>query len=1105
MAEDTADLETLLAQARECERHYEWSRASEAYCRAAMAIPDKNSLRLGNVLESRAHALYRYAFQAETKDEFRERTADAIGQYGLAKEAYGRLEEDKGRPWSRRCDAMRAFLGHWSEPSFEERKKLIRDAWDLAKSAMDAFEKAKDYAQIRRTNNILTLAVSLESFYFVDFRSKERLARQALECSEKGLMYVSEGEDEAEIARAYINAAHFTKDVSFEYTDGDGSEELDKRAGELFRKGLELSEEGSVDAVSYSYILDGFPSSLTHEVLGRLCEEAVEHATKTKDRWRMGNVIEWKGNRAFMEAIEAVDSDHMASSAKQALEHTEAAGRCFSVFPFILVTDSIIWNGAPYAGYYATMAYNESDLKKKRDFALKGVGAFEAALRTAVECGYPTIITDIHWHATRILVSLAKTEKNPQERKRILLSAMDHVEQFLSRWEVQYPMDPDMLGMKGHKADIDHELADLETDPKNRIELIRKSISLTSEAYENARSQRELAAGSIERWTLLHMGVYQQRIADWSLQLYELSKQKDDLVGALNAFQRAVDHYKAAGQPARMAECYWNAARALDAQGDHTGASERFLLASGSYKDAAQNLPKLSGMYHDYELYMQAWSQIELARHHHARQEARTASECYGKAAELHGSAEKWRFLTPNYRAWAEVENGEDLSRNEKAREAATAFANATKLFADAKESLSRQLKKSDGQDERENVCKLIKAADLRKEYCQGRLALEEAKTLDKQGDELGSCGKFGFAADTFERLHRALESERDRREIELIAVLSRAWQTMSRAEAEASSELYEQAAQVFERAKDLSVGEKAKLLAMGHSRFCRALAAGSRFADTGDPSLHAVAIQNLEGAAKHYLGAGHENDSEYARASKLLFDAYVYMDKASKEEDQAKKAKLYTMAEKVLETSAEAYSKAQYPKKKDRVLKLLGKVRSEKELAVALTEVLQAPDVISDTTALPSPTPTQEAAVGMQRFEYADVQASLFAQPRDLQVGQEFSLEIELVNAGKGTAQLTKVDKVVPEGFDIVAGPERCRVEDSCLNMRGRRLTALNTEDVRIVLKSNRKGRFSLKPRIMYLDESGKYKWCEPEPVEVVVKELGISGWLRGQDRRGK
>lgn len=1103
MAEEKADLEALIAQARECERQYDWGKASEAYSRAATAIPDRDSLRLGNVLESRAHALYRYAFQAETKDEFRERTANAIEQYGQAKEAYGRLDENSASSWSRRCDAMRAFLSYWSEPSFEERKRLIGETWNLAKSAMDAFEEAKDYAQLRKTNNILTLAVSLESFYSEDPKSKERLAKQALECSEKGLVSASEGEDKTDIAGAYINAAHFAKDLSFEYAGIDEKEELDRRAGELFRKGLELSKEGSVDAVSYSYILDGLPSSLTQQELVWLCEEAFVHAIRTKDRWRMGVVVEWKGNSAFMEALEAVDSDCRDSSAKQALEQSEAAGCYFSIFPFTPATDSILWNGAPYTGYYATMASLEPDLRKKRDFALKGVGAFEAALTTAVECGYPPVITDIHWHATRILIGLAKTEKNPQERKRILLRAMGHVEQYLSRWEAQYPMVSDMLGMKSHKAEIEHELASLETDTKKRIELCRRSIPLMSEAYENTRMEGELAAGSIKRWTLLHMGMYQQRIADWSFQLYELSKEKDDLVGAINAFQKAAEHYRVASQPARMAECHWNAARALEASGDFVGASGRFVLASNSYKEAAKDIPRLSGLYHDYDFYMQAWSQIELARHHHARQEARAANKCYERAAELHESTEKWQFLASNYRAWAEVEKGEALSRDEKTAEAMTAFNEAARLFAATKESLSAQLKKVENQDERENIISLAQAADMRKGHCEGRLALEEGRMLDKQGDDIGSCEKYGHATARFEELLTTLESDQDRREARLIMTLSKAWQIMAKAEAEASPELYEQAAEIFDQAKDLSVGEKGKMTAMGHGRFCRALATGTKFADTGDPALHAVATQNLESAAKYYLKAGLEADSEYAKASKLLFDAYVYMDRASREMDQAKKAKLFAMTEKVLATSATSFSKAEYPKKKDQVLRLLGKVREEKGLAVALMEVLSAPDGIADTTALPSPAPTQEAAVGMQRFEYADVQATLFARPKTVNVGQELVLEIELVNAGRGPAQLTKIDKVIPKGFEVVSEPEKCRIEDSHINLRGRRLNALNTHDLKLVLKPCVHGGFQLRPRIMYLDESGKYKFCEPDPVTVNVKELGISGWLKGPDSK--
>jgi hypothetical protein len=36
-----------------------------------------------------------------------------------------------------------------------------------------------------------------------------------------------------------------------------------------------------------------------------------------------------------------------------------------------------------------------------------------------------------------------------------------------------------------------------------------------------------------------------------------------------------------------------------------------------------------------------------------------------------------------------------------------------------------------------------------------------------------------------------------------------------------------------------------------------------------------------------------------------------------------------------------------------------------------------------------------------------------------------------------------------------------------------------------------------------MYLDESGRYRSHEPEPIDITVKELGIAGWLKGPERR--
>jgi uncharacterized repeat protein (TIGR01451 family) len=289
-------------------------------------------------------------------------------------------------------------------------------------------------------------------------------------------------------------------------------------------------------------------------------------------------------------------------------------------------------------------------------------------------------------------------------------------------------------------------------------------------------------------------------------------------------------------------------------------------------------------------------------------------------------------------------------------------------------------------------------------------------------------------------------------------------------------------------------------MLVLGHSRFCRALEAGTRYADTRDPTMHVATVQHLASASNYYIRADFLNASEYAKATKLLFDAYAYMDNAERESDPDKKAKLYTMVERVLQTSAGSFTKAEHPEKREQVLKLLEKAREERELATSLTEVLHAPSIVSTTKVLTAPTPTHEEAVGSERFEHADIQANLIVHQRELKVGEDLRLEIELVNAGRGPAVLIKLSDIIPAGFELVDKPEIYRVEDSYLNMKGKRLDALKPEEIKITLKPKNQGVFQLKPRISYLDENGKYRSYGPEPVSITIKELGIKGWLKGE-----
>jgi hypothetical protein len=148
-----------------------------------------------------------------------------------------------------------------------------------------------------------------------------------------------------------------------------------------------------------------------------------------------------------------------------------------------------------------------------------------------------------------------------------------------------------------------------------------------------------------------------------------------------------------------------------------------------------------------------------------------------------------------------------------------------------------------------------------------------------------------------------------------------------------------------------------------------------------------------------------------------------------------------------------------------------------------------------------PSPTQTYEKVVGPDSHEDAEVQSNIIVIPNELKIGESLELEIEVTNTRKkGAILLAKIMEVIPESFTMAKKPEFYRMEGNCLNMKEKRLGPLRKEEVKLVLTPKRQGTFHIKPRILYIDADGKEKICEPRPTSIIVKELGIKGWLKGE-----
>ena len=1093
-------MEEILHQAERLEKEYDWLGATDSYKKAFNLLSEDDLSRKGDVTERLGYTFYHAAFQAEKSDTFQERMRQAVLNYEKAKEFYMKMAGPGkvGRMFC--CDAMIAYIGYWLASEVSEKKRLIEECWRLMKVSLVAFEESGENREFGRTFNQLSNVPLFAFFIEWNYDRRRQITKEAISHVEGAIKFLSVCDNSAEVAKAYVAASAYLELFGYYFMDTEEKGRYIQKAGDYWQKADELSEETALLELSRTLGIAGMEWGEGSDRAIDCFEKALELGRKTGDRLIIGSALECLGYHSFWRVYILEEQEDQRKAIEKALRCAEDAKNNYAIVSFMSPTKGPLWAESPQAEYYCELATIETNLERRRELLARAAEESPQMLKLATDSACPENILHAHHVLSKAFTSLAVMETDPEHKRSMLGSALEHRSKSLEILERTVHFDYwDHGVMLSGLANTKRELAKLAGDVEQRKSMLREAIFDEENALKLRRKNLALTTEpTASMYTSLGNELY--KLGGWMNELYVLAEDKECTRRSAQAFADAAESFQKSDMRSRMAECFWKAGCARDDLNEHQRSAQYFDLAALNYRKAAEKIPQFEEFYLDHAAYMQAWGEIEKARHDHVGQEYVLAKEHFEKAADLHKSLKHWNYLAPNYAAWSELEKAEELSRAEQDEEARKSFEQAARLFDETRKSIQSQLHRIEDADEKLMATNMLKATDTRHEYCEARIAVEDAKILDKKGDHYSSSKKYGSAAETFEKISQRQESEQEKREIQFITILSRAWQKMTMAEAEASPTLYAEASELFEQIRDYAPNEKTKMLVLGHSRFCKALKAGTEFADTRDQILHAAAVQHLASASNYYMKADFQTASEYAKATKLVFDAYAYMDSAERETDPDKKAKLYTMVERVLQTSAGSFTKAEHPEKREQVLKLLETAREERELATSLTEALHASSIVSATTVFASPTPTKEEAVGSERFENADIQANLIIPQKELKVGELLNLEIELVNAGKGPALLIKVNQVIPEGFELCEKPETCRVEDSYIDMKGKRLAPLKTEELRLVLKPKVQGTFALKPTILYLDENGKYKSHELETVTIIVRELGIKGWLKGE-----
>ena len=1084
-----SQVEEVLSKAEELEEKYGWLKAAELYGQALGVVEEEDFLKRGEIQGKIGFCFYRAALQADKQDDFNRHIRKAIKAYETASSAFASLSGPADKASGMRCKALALYCALYLLKETHEIKKGLYAILKLQKRALGMYKNCGDAAgkMVQCQDILQTMNDLLE--YEETKDNRVELVDVGLAYSEEAIQGCVDLKNERDLADVYLKASELCGAGSGIFADENRRVTCEKKQEEYLRNALELSERTGdwitqAKAVISHASWRGLRSSgEAAPVYLRNMHDLLEDSRKVRIREVTTGIINFIMYGLLHQLVSATDRYKADENFAAVKKYGDESARLNSVTGGILRGMASLgvtfWCLGISYKYYGLLF--ENDPKARIRLLDKGIEIARKIPSHTSPVGRIVFLSTYSYH----LNARASIERNAADRKKLLLEALHIANQWIKSIENLYP--------HFYRLIADHLLVYSSIRAKlAQMEASDTRIKMLHEASEYSKKGiKYLATGVLDKSLRIKLADSLFELGRIQFQLFQATLKHDFLRESFLTLEKAARAYSAQGLYVRTAETFWSLAKMQDAAEQFQEAAESFELASENYRLVAVKISQLKDFYLDYASYMDAWSEVERAKHNHEREEYSRSKEHYEKAATILQSSRSWNHLNPNYSAWSQLEHAEDLSRKEQSQKSIQAFQAAAKLFGEAKKALETVGERIESSEEKEKTNELIRASNQRKQYCLSRIILEEAKLHDRKGDYESSAKKYGSAAGAFEQTAKLTEAESDRRELLSTIYLCKAWQKMKLAEETGEPALYADASELFMKSKESSLKKRTSLLAVGNSYFCKALEFGTRFKATRDLELYYKAKQFMESASDCYTDAGFEKESAWVSATQVLFDAYVYMEKAETEIDPGKRTKLYQMAERCLQASAQFYTESGYLGKKVEVLKHLDKVKRKREFALSLAEVLKAPLLVSSTASISALTPTREEAVGLERFEHADIQANLILKAKNVKVGEDVNLEIELVNAGKASALLIKAEEIIPEDFEVKRVPEIYRVEDRYLNMKGRRLAPLKTEKIRLVLRPAAKGTFILKPRIMYLDETGKYKSHEPEAVTIEVSEV--------------
>lgn len=616
-------MESVLDQAKEREKEYDWVKAAGVYGQALRVVGKNDFLEKGKIQERTGYCFFRAAFQADTQEEFKKRMGLSVETYEEAARFFEELEDSKKHARTGFCRGTALYSKSWLTDDSSERKALLDECRKIEKETLQAYEETGDRAEYGKTcNELLTCLLDRLAFTW-DWQERKDILEEAVEHGEKAIDALSEAKDDCELSRACcMLSLHLI-------ATGDIHESIEKQE-ESYQKGLTYAQKALEisEKVEDSYLIGWSCLAIAGFIMEfkgdsesslRYREKALELGKRMNDKLMIAQASDMLSYNVWWKALVEEDPDKRRKGFNRAIQYIKDA-----------ITHYQLVSLPPLAGvgegsYIWSLASDETSLEKKQVLLEKVVEVGRRDLGHAKRSGLPWHIYCAFHSLSKALFSLSTMETRKIEKRKLLEEASKHREETVKLTERLSPFDYWNRGViYRYLARIKAEQANNETDSQRKIDLLKKAVLDMEDCLKFCRTA--IKAKPQTRLTDI-AGYFQYDFGGILNQLYLLTREQKHLERAIMVYEEAVQAWEKADRRSNIAETHWQMAKLYDQLGKFSEAAQEFESASERYRLAADKIPQLKTFYTDYAIYMRAWSEIEKAKHRHTEKQYGLAKE----------------------------------------------------------------------------------------------------------------------------------------------------------------------------------------------------------------------------------------------------------------------------------------------------------------------------------------------------------------------------------------------------------------------------------------------------------------------------------------------